>query len=167
MYLEIFLADFAVFRGSATAQNIRSTVYFWRKCSQSSLSCGIFLNFSLNIYITSCLHRLMSIVIIMLHTNGQGTLIPFLKLLFSNSSISYQSVYASSINFHFLSIQVYFSPSDNLIQNLSKPTIASYSVKERRSHTAMVAKFLGLSKLWSCQYGGEKTTTKIFVHYCT
>ena len=55
---------------------------------------------------------------------------------------------------------IIFSPSDNVIQNLSKPTIASYSVKERRSHTAMVAKFLGLSELWSCQYGGEKTTTK-------
>ena len=71
-------------------------------------------------------------------------------------------MHASCINFHFPSIQVYFSPSDNLIQNVSKPTIASYSVKERRSHTAMVAKFLGLNKLWSCQYGGEKTTKKIF-----
>ena len=70
-------------------------------------------------------------------------------------------MHASCINFHFPSIQVYFSPSDNLIQNVSKPTIASYSVKERRSHTAMVAKFLGLNKLWSCQYGGEKKTTKI------
>ena len=67
-------------------------------------------------------------------------------------------MYASFSNFHFPSIQVYFSPSDNLILNLSKPTIASYSVKERRSHTAMVAKFLGLNKLWSCQYGGERTT---------
>ena len=71
-------------------------------------------------------------------------------------------MHASFINFHFPSIQVYFSPSDNLILNLSKPTIASYSVKERRSHTAMVAKFLGLNKLWSCQYGGEKTTKKFF-----
>ena len=58
---------------------------------------------------------------------------------------------------------IIFSPSDNLIQNLSKPTIASYSVKERRSHTTMVAKFLGLNKPWSCQYGGEKTTTKNFL----
>ena len=72
-------------------------------------------------------------------------------------------MHASFINFHFPSIQVYFSPSDNLIQNVSKPTIASYSVKERRSHTAMVAKFLGLNKLWSCQYGGEKTTKKFFL----
>ena len=71
-------------------------------------------------------------------------------------------MYASFSNFHFPSIQVYFSSSDNLILNLSKPTIASYSVKERRSHTAMVAKFLGLNKLWSCQYGGEKTTKKFF-----
>ena len=71
-------------------------------------------------------------------------------------------MHASCINFHFPSIQVYFSPSDNLIQNLSKPTIASYSVKERRSHTAMVAKFLGLNKLWSCQYGGEKKQQKFF-----
>ena len=74
-------------------------------------------------------------------------------------------MHASFVNFHFPSIQVYFSPSDNLIQNVSKPTIASYSVKERRSHTAMVAKFLGLNKLWSCQYGGEKTTKKFFL--CT
>ena len=58
---------------------------------------------------------------------------------------------------------IIFSPSDNLIQNLSMPTIASYSVKERRSHTTMVAKFLGLNKPWSCQYGGEKTTTKHFL----
>ena len=65
-------------------------------------------------------------------------------------------------NFHFPLIQVYFSPSDNLIQNVSKPTIGSYSVKERRGHTAMVAKFLGLNKLWSCQYGGEKTTKNFF-----
>ena len=72
-------------------------------------------------------------------------------------------MHASCINFHFPSIQVYFSPSDNLIQNLSKPTIASYSVKERRSHTAMVAKFLGLNKLWSCQYGGEIEQQKIFL----
>ena len=71
-------------------------------------------------------------------------------------------MHASCINFHFPSIQVYFSPSDNLIQNLSKPTIASYSVKERRSHTAIEAKFLGLSKLWSCQYGGEKQNQKFF-----
>ena len=26
----------------------------------------------------------------------------------------------------------------------------------------MVAKFLGLNKLWSCQYGGEKKQQKIF-----
>ena len=71
-------------------------------------------------------------------------------------------MHASCINYHFLSIQVYFSPSDNLILNVSKPTIASYSVKERRSHTAMVAKFLGLNKLWSCQYCGEKTTKNFF-----
>ena len=71
-------------------------------------------------------------------------------------------MYASFSNFHFPSIQVYFSSSDNLILNLSKPTIASYSVKERRSHTAMVAKFLGLNKLWSCQYGGEKNNKKLF-----
>ena len=68
-------------------------------------------------------------------------------------------------NFHFPLIQVYFSPSDNLMQNVSKPTIGSYSVKERRGHTAMVAKFLGLNKLWSCQYGGEKTTKIFFL--CT
>ena len=81
----------------------------------------------------------------------------------SKSSFSNQSLHASLINFHFPSIQVYFSPSDNLIrQNVSKPTIASYSVKERRSHTAMVAKFLGLNKLWSCQYGGEKKQQIIF-----
>ena len=57
---------------------------------------------------------------------------------------------------------IIFSPSDNLIQNLSKPTIASYSVKERRSHTAMIAKFLGLNKLWSCQYGGKKQQKNCF-----
>ena len=72
-------------------------------------------------------------------------------------------MHASFINFHFPSIQVYFSPSDNLIQNVSKPTIASYSVKERRSHTAMIAKFLGLNKLWSYQYGGEKNNNFFFV----
>ena len=72
-------------------------------------------------------------------------------------------MHASFINFHFPSIQVYFSPSDNLIQNLSKPTIASYSVKERRSHTTMVAKFLGLNKPWSCQLMvGKKQQQKIF-----
>ena len=71
-------------------------------------------------------------------------------------------MHASCINFYFLSVHVYFSSRDNLIQNVSKPTIASYSVKERRSHTAMVAKFLGLNKLWSCQYGGEKKQQKFF-----
>ena len=72
-------------------------------------------------------------------------------------------MHASCINFYFLSVHVYFSSRDNLIQNVSKPTIASYSVKERRSHTAMVAKFLGLNKLWSCQYGGEKNNKFFFL----
>ena len=57
---------------------------------------------------------------------------------------------------------IIFSPSDNLIQNLSKPTIASYSVKERRSHTTMVAKSLSLNELWSCQYGGKKQPKNFF-----
>ena len=74
-------------------------------------------------------------------------------------------MHASFINFHFPSIQVYFSPRDSLIQNVSKPTIASYSVKERRSHIAMVAKFLGFNKPWSCQYGGKKKQQKKM--FCT